>query len=268
MKILNLISLLLVFGLRAFAQSPQTEERSFTSLDDVKIYYEVTGKGKSVILIHGFIVNSNSWKKSMLYENLIAKGYQVITLDLRGNGKSDKPHDERAYINDAEAGDIIKLADELKLSSYAVIGYSRGAIIASRVLVKDQRVSAAVIGGMGLDFTNPEWPRRIMFYEALSGKKEVPELAGLIKHITESGLDRQALALMQFGQPSTSKEEFAKVNKPVLVICGSEDEDNGSASALAKIIPCAKYVTVPGNHGHASQTTAFADEVLTFLSGE
>ena len=34
-----------------------------------------------------------SWKKTSLYDDLLKAGFKVITLDLRGNGKSDKPHD-------------------------------------------------------------------------------------------------------------------------------------------------------------------------------
>jgi pimeloyl-ACP methyl ester carboxylesterase len=266
MKLLRLVCLFFVGTVRLYGQSDQSNGNWLTAADGVKIYYEVAGSGKPVILIHGFIVNSNSWKRTSLYSDLIANGYQVITLDLRGNGKSDKPHDEKFYVDDAEAKDVMRLADELKLKDYAVVGYSRGAIIASRVLILDKRATSAVIGGMGLDFTNPQWPRRIMFYEALSGKRDVPELEGLIRYINESGLDREALALMQFGQPSTTEEEFKKGNKPVLVICGSEDQDNGSAKSLADIIPGARYTVVPGNHNNAAQTPMFSNEVLEFLA--
>jgi pimeloyl-ACP methyl ester carboxylesterase len=254
------------FAIKAsFAQTLQHKADWMTAVDGTKIYYEVTGTGSPVILIHGFIVNSESWKKTMLLNDLLNEGYQVITLDLRGNGKSDKPHTEAAYINDAEAKDIMKLADVLKLKKYSVVGYSRGAIIASRVLVLDKRLVGCVIGGMGSDFTNPEWHRRILFYEELSGKKEVKALEGLIKYIQDTGLDREALALMQFGQPSTSKDEFSAVKKHVLVICGTEDDDNGSAKALSEMIPHSIFATVPGNHNNASHSKEFSEEVLKYL---
>ena len=57
--------------------------------------------------MHGFIVNSNSWKHAALFDSLLANGYKVILIDLRGNGKSDKPHNDEAYANDAEAKDIM-----------------------------------------------------------------------------------------------------------------------------------------------------------------
>jgi pimeloyl-ACP methyl ester carboxylesterase len=86
----------------------------FSSFDRTKIYYEVRGEGKPVLLVHGFIVNSNSWKHAALYSSLLNNGYKVSILDMRGNGKSDKPHDSTAYDNDAEAKDIMLLMDLLK----------------------------------------------------------------------------------------------------------------------------------------------------------
>jgi pimeloyl-ACP methyl ester carboxylesterase len=237
----------------------------FTADDGVKIYYEVKGKGEPVVLVHGFVVNSESWKKSSLYNDLSNHGFQVITLDLRGNGRSDKPHTPEAYEKDAETKDIMKLMDILKIRRYSVVGYSRGAIITSRLTVHDKRVTRAVLGGMGSDFTNPEWPRRKMFYRALMGDA-VPELEGFIKYVNESGLDRQALAYMQHGQPSTSPKELAEVKIPVLVICGTEDEDNGSSKGLADMIPSSVYVRVPGNHNNTASTESFSKEVIAFLN--
>ena len=103
-----------------------------------------------------------------------------------------------------------------------------------------------------------------MYYRALSGE-DVPELAGVIKYVKEQGLDQQALAYMQKAQPSTSKEELANIKKPVLVICGDKDSDNGSAKDLTVLIPGARFVTVPGVHNDASHGKEFSDAVLSFL---
>lgn len=236
----------------------------FSSFDGTKIYYEVRGEGKPVLLVHGFVVNSNSWKHAALYNNLLNDGYKVIILDMRGNGKSDKPHDSTAYDNDAEAKDIMLLLNLLKINQYNVVGYSRGSIITARLLVLDKRVHDAVLGGMGIDFTNPKWPRRIMFYHALRGDS-VPELKGLLDNIHRQNLDQLALAYLQRSQPSTSKEELGKIKQPVLVISGSEDSDNGSSHELAKLLPNNTIATVPGDHNHAAATAEFSKAVIDFF---
>jgi pimeloyl-ACP methyl ester carboxylesterase len=235
-----------------------------TSFDGTKIYYEVRGKGKPVVLVHGFMNNGDNWKRSVLYSDLLLHGYQVITLDQRGNGKSDKPHNEEAYTNDAEAKDILSLLKSLNIGKYKAIGYSRGSIITARLLVLDKNLTAAVLGGMGDGFTNPQWPRRLMFYRALSGEN-VPELQTAMENVKKSGLDRTALTYQQKYQPSTPPSELKKLKQPVLVISGSEDNDNGSAEELAKMIPKSTVLRVPGVHNNTSRTQPFADAVVSFL---
>ena len=235
-----------------------------SSFDGTKIYYETRGTGKPVLLVHGFISNSTSWKRGRLYYDLLNAGYKVIILDMRGNGKSDKPHDSTAYDNDAEAKDIMLLMHRLKIKQYSAVGYSRGSIITARLLVLDKSVVNAVMGGMGTDFTNPNWPRRIMFYHAMMGDS-IPELKGAVDYVKQQNLDQLALAYLQRSQPSTSKEILSKIKTPVLVVCGDKDSDNGSAADLAKLLPNAEYATVPGDHNHASATSEFSNAVIKFF---
>ena len=236
----------------------------FRSFDSTKIYYEVRGTGDAVVLVHGFIVNGQSWKRTVLYNDLIVQGYKVIILDQRGNGFSDKPHEPEAYENDAEAKDIMALMKLLGIKKYSAVGYSRGAIIVSRLLVLDKTIKKGVMGGMGAEFTNPEWPRRIMFYKALSGEP-VPELETMVQNVKKQGLDQQALANLQKAQPSTSKDEIAKIKQPVLIICGDKDSDNGSAKELADLFKHPVYKITPGDHGGASRTKEFSTAVISFL---
>jgi len=255
------LALMLVVSL-SFAQTDTAAY--YTSFDGTKIWYEVKGKGETVVLVHGFIVNGESWKKAALYNDLLKAGYKVITFDMRGNGRSDKPHEASFYANDAEAKDIMGLLNSLKIKKYVAVGYSRGSIITARLLVLDKRVTKAVMGGMGTDFTNPEWPRRKLFYRALSGDT-VAELAPMVNYVKQSGLDQQALALLQKEQPSTPLETLKKVQQPVLVICGSEDTDNGSAKELAGLFTHGVYKSTPGDHNNASRTPEFSSAILQFL---
>ncbi|WP_423148986.1 alpha/beta fold hydrolase [Rubrolithibacter danxiaensis] len=265
-----LLCVLLIINSACFSEtinaitSEKVTTAYFTSFDGTKIYYEVAGTGKPVILVHGFTGTSQGWKHGALYQDLITNGFKVISLDLRGNGKSDKPTSAKGYENDAEAKDIIGLANHLKIKNYDVVGYSRGSIITARVLVLDNNVHKAVLGGMGTGFTDPQWPRRIMFYKALSGEP-VKELEGFIKSIKQRGLDQQSLAFQQKEQPSTSPAELAKIKIPVLLISGDQDSDNGSAKELSELIPGSEIETTPGDHDHASQTPEFSKAVIGFL---
>lgn len=236
----------------------------FNSFDNTKIHYQVSGKGEPILLIHGFTNTLKDWIKKPIYDSLLSNGYQVILVDLRGNGLSDKPENPEAYANNAEAKDLMGLMKHLQFKSYKAIGYSRGSIILASLLVMDKHCSKAVLGGMGADFTNPNWPRRIGFYNALM-YDTIPGYESFRKYIGEKGLSPILLASQQKEQPSTSKAQLEKLKQSVLVICGTEDADNGNGKELQQMIPNSRFVSVPGNHNSASGTKEFASAILDFL---
>ena len=115
----------------------------------VKIHFAVRGFGEPVILIHGLYSNARlNWDVPGMTA-LLAKHFEVITLDCRGHGRSAKPTAEDAYgTNMVE--DVVRLMDHLNIRTARVAGYSMGAMIAMKLAVThSDRVSALVIGGMG-----------------------------------------------------------------------------------------------------------------------
>jgi pimeloyl-ACP methyl ester carboxylesterase len=259
---LSFVSVLVLLTCKLFAQETGLY---FISFDGTKIYYEVKGEGYPVVLIHGFSGTAQGWKNGPFYAGLLSAGYKVIILDQRGNGHSDKPHTDAGYANDAEAKDIIGLVSSLNIKQYDAVGYSRGSIIVSRLLVMDKRVHKAVMGGMGDGYTNPQWPRRIHAYEALMGDTTHHDVDEMMKYIKSQHFDNLALAYQQKYQPSTSPQQLARVRIPVLIVRGTEDKDNGSETELQKMIPKSKLAYVPGNHNTASHSPEFSKAILDFL---
>lgn len=246
--------------------SPVLYAQTFVSFDGVKIHYETIGQGRPVVLLHGFIVDSQTWKRGPLPDLLAANGFKVVLVDLWGNGLSDRPQQVSAYEQDAELKDVMGLMQWLGYTQYDVVGYSRGAILAARQLIIDPQIRSAVLGGMGSDFTNPSWSRRLMFAEAFGGKAHLhPEAAGAIRYAKSIAADTLVLGYLQRVQPATTAKQLGQVKKPVLVISGHQDTDNGHASALAALIPQNTLVTVPGNHNNTAQSQEFAEAVLQFL---
>lgn len=257
---LPLVILLLFLGLNSKAQ------KSFKSFDQTKIAYEDSGSGKAVFLIHGFISSGNSWNHTELKKELVNQGYRVIVPDLRGNGKSDRPQEALFYADDAEIKDLKALANHLKLSSFMAVGYSRGAIVLSKLLVSESRISKAVLGGMGKDFTNPDWPRRVLFQKAFSGEEPLNNITeGAVEYARSVGADLKVLGYLQEFQPVTTEGELGRIKAETLVIAGDLDKDNGDPKALADLIPGAQFVLVPGDHNGTKNTKAFADKVMLFL---
>jgi len=247
-----------------FTSATAAQTKYFNSFDDIKIAYTDEGKGKPVLLIHGFIQTGKSWDKTALKKDLLAKGYRVIVPDLRGNGDSDKPQDEDAYSKDAEVMDLLFLMAELRIAKYYAVGYSRGSIVLAKLLTKTRRIKKAVLGGMGIDFTNPNWRRRILFRDAFDGKI-TKETEGAFEYAESIGADMKSLHLQQKHQSVTSKRQLQYIKAKVLVIAGDVDKDNGDPAALSNAIPKSKLKIVKGNHNDTYKTEDFADAILSFL---
>ena len=242
-------------------------EPFFSSFDKTKIAFTDEGQGTPVILIHGFISNGSSWNKTVLKKSLLNAGFRVIIPDLRGNGLSDRPQNAEAYQNDAEIKDLISLADYLDLTSYVAIGYSRGSIVLAKLLTQEQRINKAVIGGMGFDFTNPNWDRRIAFADAFNGRTKLTEMTeGAVNYAKSIDADLKALGYLQDFQPVTSPEALKTINIKTLVICGDQDRDNGDPKKLQQYLPKSKLVIVQGDHNNTYKQENFANAVMDFLS--
>lgn len=258
----NSLSLLVVFVLCISKMSAQTN--FIQSFDGTKISYSDEGFGEPILLLHGFLSSGKSWDNTQVKKDLLSKGYRVIIPDLRGCGQSDKPQDESSYQNNAEVKDIKLLMSHLNAKKYNAIGYSRGSIVLAELLTEDTRIKKAVLGGMGIDFTNPNWGRRLAFANAFNG--EVAEMTqGAVDYAKSIDADFRSLHLQQKYQPSTSIEKLEKLKVKILVIAGDKDLDNGDPEALKKVFKKSELVIVPGDHNGTWKTREFSDEILKFL---
>jgi pimeloyl-ACP methyl ester carboxylesterase len=114
------------------------EENSGT----IDIYYEDQGKGKPVVLVHGWPLSGRSWEKQTAA--LLDAGYRVIAYDRRGFGYSSRP--ASGYDYDTFAEDLDKLLDKINLHDVTLVGFSMGGGEVARFLGNygSVRVSKAV----------------------------------------------------------------------------------------------------------------------------
>lgn len=247
--------------------------------DGFSLHYEVHGEGRPVVLLHGITVSfAGNYAGFGWIERLRARGLQVIGLDFRGHGKSDKPHDPAAYGATALAGDVIALLDHLKLERASLIGYSLGSVIALKLLqTQTTRCDRSVLiatgdGLIGLPpFTltdiNP------LLLDALN-RTEYP--ADLPQHIatywmlaTRIGGDRLASAAAARGDyPAASAQTLAHIDTSVLVISGERDPVLGTGAQLAAALPQGRYLEIAGaDHFQLSTDDRAQNAVADFLAG-
>src|SRR6201999_2285290 len=129
----------------------------FPGRDGVPLVYRETGEGRPLILIHGFTANGLLMLQYGPAAELARHGYRVILPDLRGHGDSGRPHDPASYPPDVLADDGLALIDWLRPRprDSDLGGYSLGGRVVLRLLARGARPSHAVVGGQGLDATEP-----------------------------------------------------------------------------------------------------------------
>lgn len=95
-------------------------------VNDIEIYYEMHGKGASLVMIPGWGYSSEMWNPEFIGK--LSKLYRVVLIDNRGTGRSSKP--DIPYTIKMMADDIAGLMDAVKVPKAHVLGTSMGALIA------------------------------------------------------------------------------------------------------------------------------------------
>jgi pimeloyl-ACP methyl ester carboxylesterase len=251
------------------ATSP-IEPHYFDSFDGQRLAWREVGEGRPVVLIHGFFSDAaTNWIRYGHAAAIAAREFRVIMPDLRGHGSSARPHDASAYPPDALAKDGHALIAHLGLSDFDLGGYSLGARTTCRMLATGATPRRVVFSGMGLEGLTDTGRRAGHFRNILTnlGKHErnSPEWFAEA-FLKTTGGDPLALLGVIDTFVSTRREEIARFAWPTLCVNGADDDDNGSAAALADALPDARYVEVPGNHMSAVIKPELGLAIADFLA--
>jgi pimeloyl-ACP methyl ester carboxylesterase len=262
------------------------EDKYFDSAG-VKFRYVEQGAGEPVILLHGFTSNiERGWIDQGIFAEL-AKTYRVIAFDLRGHGKSDKPHDRAQYGREI-AQDVIRLMDYLKLPKAHIMGYSMGAnIIPQPVTKSPERFLTLILGGagrVGMGWTDEDQKRSDIESDELdqgsitsiilrlwptNQPKPSADEANAISAKLLEGNDPKALAAVVRSRPDqvVSLAEMAAIKVPTLGIVGTLDPAKRRFEGeLKPALPQMKLVLIEGaSHGGAPGRPEFIKAVKEFL---
>jgi pimeloyl-ACP methyl ester carboxylesterase len=124
------------------SESTKPAEGGYADVNGLKLYYEVYGKGKPIVLLHGSYMNiPMNWAHAI---PLLARSRQVIVAEMQGHGRTrDVP---REFSYEAMGDDVSGLLGHLKIESADVLGYSMGGGIAFQMAIRHpERVRRLVI---------------------------------------------------------------------------------------------------------------------------
>lgn len=228
------------------------------------------GEGRPVLLLHGLYSSAQvNWIKFGHAAQLAQAGFEAIMPDLRAHGQSEAPHDPAAYPADILVKDLIALVTALGLEEYDLGGFSLGARTALRSVLAGLTPRRLVLGGMGIEGLG-QWDRRSAFFlDAIDRFGTIPR--GDPAFMTQAfmktmNIDRDAARLLLSSVDDTSPDVLSGVAMPTLVVCGAQDDDNGSALALAQALPDARYVEVPGTHMSSVAQRELGTAIVEFLA--
>jgi pimeloyl-ACP methyl ester carboxylesterase len=247
----------------------QLSVQYFEGRDGLRLAYRETGKGRPLVLVHGyFSTATENWVRYGTAAALAARGYRVVMPDLRGHGDSDRPRDPAAYPPDALADDAFALLERLGLTDYDLGGYSLGARTVVRLLARGATPRRAVAAGVGLSGISDAVGRGAYYRRILThlgtferGSSEWRAEAFL----RTIGGDPEALLHVLDTQVDTPVETLASLPTPTLVLVGAQDEAHESAKELAAALPESRFAVIPGNHMSAVTKPDFGAAIADFL---
>lgn len=245
----------------------------FSSFDGTRLAFHTEGEGRPVLLLHGLFSSAQmNWIKWGHGTRLAAAGFRAIMLDFRVHGDSGAPHDPAAYPSGVLVRDAAALVEHLGLESGAfdLVGFSLGARTAIHAVghgVLDPRRLA--ICGMGVQGLS-EWERRAAHFKRVIDEFDTikpgdPAFTART-FLKSQGVDRVAARLLLDAMDDFDLARLAAITMPTAVICGAEDQDNGSATDLAALLPDARYIEVPGGHLNSVTKPELGEAIVSFLA--
>jgi pimeloyl-ACP methyl ester carboxylesterase len=224
----------------------------FTVADGTRIAVHEIGEGRPLLLLHGYFSDAQTnWIKYGHAALLAEAGHRVIMPDFRAHGESDKPHDPKAYPKDVLADDAMELIAHLGLADYDLGGYSLGARTVARMLVKGATPKRVIISGMGFEGLTQTGIRAAHFraiFDGLGTHDRGSPAWMAEAFLKTTGGDPVALAHILDTFVDTPEAVIRGWARPILVLVGADDDDNGSGPALAAALPNAQLATISGNH--------------------
>jgi pimeloyl-ACP methyl ester carboxylesterase len=211
-----------------------------------------------------------NWIKFGHAERIAAEGFRVIMPDLRAHGASDAPHNPSAYPQQVLVRDLRELIEHLGLTDYDLGGFSLGSRTVLEGVIGGLSPRRAILSGTGADvLTN--WSRRSAFFlEAIKQFDSVsrgdPHWLS-VQFMKTMKVDRVAAAhlLRTMVDHENQNAVATAFTMPTLVVCGSEDDENGSAEALAELIS-AQFVEIAGTHMSSVTNPELGEAIARFLA--
>lgn len=268
-----------------------------TTNDGTKLFVKVWGTGRPVILLHGWPLSADSWDDQAVA--IAEAGFQAISYDRRGFGRSDQPWD--GYDYDTLSDDLAAVIEATEAQDATIVGFSMGGGEVARYMSRHKGINvsqavlvASIVPYMLKTEDNPNGVDQEIF-DGMAEQirqdrakfftgffKEFYGVGILSQPITDEVLEHSWIVAMQAGLRPTLecaksfsttdfRPDLAAFNVPTLIIHGDADKTvpiDTSAREAAKGISGATLLEYEGGpHGLlASHKERITRDLIAFLN--
>jgi pimeloyl-ACP methyl ester carboxylesterase len=266
------------------APDPFSPEMDDTALiDGTRIAYTLTGRGPTIVLLHGWMCNRSFWKEQV---RLLSENYQVMALDFRGHGGSAVPADDYSIQRLVE--DVHRLSKSLAIDQLILVGHSMGGMVAQQFCIEHpQRVLALIlVTTIAADVDDRLISKRIateacqagfrtaflQYFDGWFGQETAPEVKLWVRDQMLRTPEVVGLSLVASYQHFDLRTFLPSICIPTLVICGGSDASAvpNESRALVDLIPGAEMLFLEGC-GHfpmLEMPQTFNQAIADFLSAQ
>ncbi|MEO9096145.1 MAG: alpha/beta hydrolase [Microbacteriaceae bacterium] len=251
--------------------------------DGTRIVYRDMGSGVPIVMVHGSALSQVIWR-GFGYVRDLAADHRVITLDLRGHGRSGKPQEASAYAMEFFVTDVLAVLDALAIERAHYLGYSLGGRIGFSLAARHPDRLRSLISAGGASRGEPGAFDRVFF----PGCVEILETGSMTAFIhaweahSGAALDASTRSAFQANDaralaaymreadrdPGVSERELAAIELPTLLLVGSDDDERVPAAehALARMPNATMHVLPGATHGDTLQHPDARPAIRAFLA--
>lgn len=240
----------------------------------IKIHYQVRGQGDPLLLVHGAFVSWKWWRDTGFLRSM-RDSYRLIMIDVRGHGKSGKPHDPESYEASLLVSDLVCVLDELGLTKAHYHGYSMGGWIGfAAAKHAPERFSSFILGGIHpySDLPGHQVNLAHLREQGMEGIVAWFEATGPMTEEQKDELlsnDVEALVALTHNARADYSDLIPNISVPCLLYCGDDDVRYDGAKKCAEALPNAAFVSLAGYDHLAVSFLGTADivpHISEFLS--
>ncbi|WP_293944114.1 MULTISPECIES: alpha/beta fold hydrolase [unclassified Sphingobacterium] len=197
-------------------------ETGYANLNGLKMYYEVYGKGKPIVLLHGsYMTIPLNWSDIIP----MFSGRKVIVAEMQGHGRTRDTARKLSY--EGMADDVSGLLKHLKIDSADILGYSMGGGIAFQLAIRHPKQVRRLIVLSGSYAHDGWWPDVEASYSSIDAEmfkgspieKQYDSLGNDPKHFPEFVKKVISIDL----EPYDWSKEVKKIKAPIFMAIGDSD---------------------------------------------